>query len=361
MSADGALFVSARPRLTVNGQPATFLERDLIRLEVTEDDTGLARLEAVFLNWGAREGSAVDYVHFDTSEIDFGAAIRVAFDGGSGAIEVFAGTVTALGGTYPELRAPEFMLRAEDDLARARIRRSGRVAEQGSDADAARNVADALGLRADVTIDAPSREQVAQAGAADLAHLRRQAERADAPLVLRDGVLRLRPRSQTDGPPIALSRLNQLIRFEVHADLAQQRSAVRVRGWDIDGGEAIEEEAGSDAARAASEGAGRLGPDVAADVWQEAVEEIQLAAPATSAEARSLAEAAMRRRARGFVSGRGVARGDPRLRATSRVELADLGRYFDGVYEITAVTHGFDQVNGYRTGFDCVRATLGGA
>lgn len=360
MSADGTLFVSARPRLTVNGQAATWLERDLIRLEAYEDDTGLARLEAVFLNWGARPGGAVDFVHFDPADLDLGASIRVAFDGGSGATEVFAGTVTALGGSYPELRAPELTLRAEDDLARARIRRSGRVAEQGSGADAARAVAAAQGLRAEVTIDAPAQEQVPQAGAADLAALRQQAARADAPLLLRDGTLLLRPRSRGDGAPVALSRLNQLIRFEVAADLAGQRSAVRVRGWDVDGGEAIVEEAGSDAARAAAEGRGRLGPEVAADVWQEAVEEIQLAAPATAAEARSLARAAMRRRARAFVTGRGVARGDPRLRVATRVMLADLGRYFDGVYELTSVTHGFDQVNGYRTGFTCARATLGG-
>ena len=70
-------------------------------------------------------------------------------------------------------------------------------------------------------------------------------------------------------------------------------------------------------------------------------------------------EAALRRRARRFLRGLGVTRGTPQLHVGSKVELVDLGPWFAGTYLVTAVTHRFDQVEGYRTEFEAQRPNLG--
>jgi phage protein D len=175
---------------------------------------------------------------------------------------------------------------------------------------------------------------------------------------LADGRLTVTPAANESDPPIRLTRENELIRFKVLADLAHQRGEVRVHGWDVAAKEAIHESAGTDAIRPEA-GAGRLGPDVVRDVFPDAAEDLHLEAPATVAEARDLAECAMRRRARRFVRGVGLTRGTPAIRVGSRLDLVDLGHWFAGVYLVTAVTHRFDQSEGYRTEFEAQRPHLG--
>jgi len=352
------LLISARPILTVDGQEDTALGRDLIRLEARENSEGVAELEAVFLNFGAaRPGAAPDYVHFDRTRVDFGKRIAVAFAVSGAPETVFEGMIGAIGASYPEQRPAELTILAEDALARLRLKRRSRIFEDATDADILTHIAEEAGLRADVDATGPMHAQRWQVGESELALLRERAEALDARIMLRDGMLAIRARAAGE-PPIPLSHLNELIRFEVRADLAQQRSAVRVHGWDVAGKQAIHEEAGADAARAAAEAGGRTGAEILRAAWGEAPEDLHLELPATAEEARSLAEARMKVRARHFLRGRGITRGTPRLRAGARVELLDLGPWFSGIYEVTAVCHSFDQATGYRTAFEACRAAL---
>ncbi|MCU0944376.1 MAG: contractile injection system protein, VgrG/Pvc8 family [Rubritepida sp.] len=352
------LLVSARPVLTVDGREDEALGRDLLRLEAREDEHGLATLEAVFLNFGVRTpGDAPGYVHFDRQRLDFGKGVSVAFETGGRRETVFEGKVTALGALYPEQRPPELTLVAEDMLAKLRLARRGRVFENATDQAIVEELLRDTGLRAEVGTPGPRHAQRWQVGLSELALLRERAAALDARISLRDGTLRLATRE--DGArPIALSTLNELIRFEVRADLAEQRSAVRAHGWDVAGGSAIHEEAGADVAQSIAAAGGRTGPDCVRDAWGEAPEDLHLEMPATADEARQLAEARMKRRARRFVTGRGVTRGTPSIRVGARVELVDLGAWFSGVYEVTAARHRFDQAEGYRTEFEACRPAL---
>jgi phage protein D len=363
MSADGALLVSARPRLTIDGKASPKLARDLIRLETAEDEAGLARLEAVFLNWdSSSEGKAVDFVHFDRAEADFGKSVEVAFDMGGGMQTVFSGLVTGIGADYPELRPPELTLLAEDALARLRMRRRTRVFEDDSDRNIINTVAGDSGMQPDIGVTGATHTQRLHVNQSELDLLRERVAATDGLLTVRDRTLKVADRSDASDEPLKLSRLNELIRFNVLADLAHQRTEVRVHGWDVAGKSAIHETAGSDVARAAAGGGGgRLGPDVLSDIWSDAAEDLHLEMPATSDEAQALAKASMAARARRFVRGRGVTRGTPTLRVGAQVDLVDLGPWFSGVYRITAVRHTFDQAEGYRTHFEAARAALGGS
>ncbi len=354
---DAPLLTTARPQIKIDGQRSERLETDLIRLEARADAAGVASLEAVFLNWGSREsGDPVDYVHFHTADIDFGKRLAIDFTTGGQAQTVFDGLITGMGAAYPELRPPELTLLAEDALAGLRYRRRTRLYENQGDGDIASRILSDAGLSPDSGRSGASHMQLLQVNEDELSALRSRS--GDALISLRDGTAHINEASALTDPPIRLSRENELIRFTVLADLAHQRGEVRVHGYDVAAKEAIHESAGADAIRPEA-GPGRLGPEVVTRVFANAADDLHLEAPATGAEARTLAEAAQRRRARRFVRGVGVTRGTPQLHVGSKVELVDLGPWFAGTYLVTAVTHRFDQHEGFRTEFEAQRPNLG--
>lgn len=361
MSADGSQFlVSSQPIISIDGQVVGGLGQGCFRLETLEDDTGLATLEAVFLNLDRPEaGKRVDFLWFDRKTVDFGKRIEVAFDTGGGAKPVFKGLITAIGGDYPQAREPELILHAEDALAQARMRRRTRVFENASDGDIVNQVASDAGLSPSVQLDGPSHVQHWQVNQSDLSLLRERAEASDGLMTLHDRDFAAGDRGAVVDPPIRMTNYNELLRFSALADLTHQRTKVRVHGWDVAGKTAIHEDAGSDAAKAIAGGLGRTGPEILEEIWPGAADDLHLEAPATSDEAAGLAKARMRRRARNFVRGRGTAIGNTALSVGGRVELLDLGPFFSGVYQLTEVRHCFDMVSGYRTQFEVSRAALG--
>jgi phage protein D len=361
MSADGGTFLaSGQPRFTVDGQVVAALGSSCFRLEAMEDDMGLSSLEAVFLNLDRpAEGKPVDFLYFDRQIIDFGKKIEVAFDVSGTPVTVFQGLVTAIGGEFPEAREPELIVHAEDALAQLRMRRRTRVFKNSSDSDILQQVAGDAGLNPSIQIDGPSHVQHLQVNQSDLDLLRERTGALDGLMTLNDQAFQVQKRSAAADTPIRMSNYNELLRFTVLADLAHQRTKVRVHGWDVAAKQPIHEQADNDDARAVAGSGGRTGPEVLVDLWPQAAEDLHGEAPATTDEARALAKAIMQQRARNFVRGRGTANGNPALRVGARVELVDIGAFFSGVYQLTAVRHAFDMSYGYRTHFEASRAELG--
>jgi phage protein D len=351
------LLVDSRPQLALDGRRAERLEADLIRLETHADASGLARLEAVFLNWDSTEpGDGVDFVHFDRQEVDFGRQLRVSFAVEEQPRVVFEGVVTGMGAEYPELRPPEFTLLAEDRLLGLQLKERTRLSEESSDEAIVSRIAGDAGFAAQVEGgDGRQHRQLLQLNQNDLAALRQRLP--DHLIRFSDGELRVSTAASETEPPLRLTRENQLLRFTVLADLAQQRGEVRVHGWDVGAKEAIHATAGPAVMRAEA-ARGRLGAEVVTEVFSGAAEDLHLEAPVTAEEARLRAEARMRQRGRRFVRGRGVTLGTPSLRVGSRLDLVDLGPWFRGNYLVTAVSHRFDQASGYRTHFEAQRAQL---
>jgi hypothetical protein len=83
------------------------------------------------------------------------------------------------------------------------------------------------------------------------------------------------------------------------------------------------------------------------------------AAPATLEEARAVAVAVCRATARRFLTARGTAECDARLRVGAVVDLDGLGPLFTGKYDLVEVRHRFDARDGLRTEFVAERAGLG--
>lgn len=352
-----SLLYAARPSISVEGAEEPALADALLALSVCEDTGGLYALEATFGNWGPSRGS-VSYLYFDRALFDFGRRIAVELGDGEAAGTVFDGRVTALEGRYPGDRTPEIRVLAEDRLQDLRMVRRTRTFEDVSDADVAREVASAHGLSAEVDADGPSYRVLAQVNQSDLAFLRDRARAVDAELWIEGDVLHLQARARRRTSEVSLTYGKGLREFRAAADLAEQRTEVTVGGWDVQAKEALAESAGPGAL--GSEARGSSGPQLLESAFGPRAETLVHRVPLSTPEAQVLAEAHLRHTARRFVTGRGVAEGDARIRVGTELELQELGELFDGRYYVAEVRHSFDPEEGFRTAFTVERAGLGG-
>lgn len=353
------VYYASRPRLRLNGELMQELGESMLQsLFVEESTQGLFRCEASFINWGPKDGQ-VGYLFFDRSTLDFGKTLSVEFGPPGEAGPIFAGRISGLEASFPSGRPPEFMVLAEDRFQDLRMERRTRTFEDMTDADVIRQVAAQHGLTAQVDVDGPTHKLLAQVNQSDLAFLRERATATDTELWLDDRTLYVQARSRRSHGTVAFTYGSDLLEFSVLADLAHQRTAVRVSGWDVAAKEAIDVEAGSSTIQAELNG-GRGGSSLLQSALAPRVERVALDVPLTREEAQALANAHYRSRARGFVRGQGTVDGSPRLRVGATVELRNVGPLFDGPYYVTLARHSFDLIHGYRTAFAIERPGIGG-
>lgn len=348
----------SRPRLRLNGEPVQELGESMLQTLFVEESTqGLFRCEASFINWGPKDG-AIGYLFFDRQTLEFGKTLAVEFGPPDGAGPVFAGRISGIEANFPSGRPPEILVLAEDRLQDLRMERRTRTFEDLTDADVIRQVASQHGLTAQVDIDGPTHRLLVQLNESDLAFLRERAAAVDAELWMDDRTIYVEARSRRNHGNVVLTWGDNLLEFSVLADLAHQRTAVRVSGWDVAQKAAIDVEAGASAIQA--ELGGKQG---GAAVLQAALaprtERVALDVPLSREEAQALADARYRARARGFLQGHGTISGDPKLRVGTTVELRGVGTLFEGPYYVTLTRHTFDLAHGYRTAFHVERPGIG--
>ena len=192
----------------------------------------------------------------------------------------------------------------------------------------------------------------------DLAFLRERARLLQADVWIVDRTLHFQARTERTGPEICLARGEHLIEIEVGADLAHQRTEVRICGYDAQARSRIDEAADDSVVKAEITG-GRTGPSILKQAFGDRVSYRVRDVPLASAEAENWARAEMLRRARAFVVACGVTDGTPDLTVGSRVTLENVGVPFNGgPYYVTRLCHTFDLTHGYRTGFQAERAAI---
>jgi phage protein D len=353
MAADSAV-VSSLPTVHVGGAEKPELTGQLVELTVREDALGLYRCEAEFGNWGEVDGR-IGFRYFDRALLDFGKAFKVTYRD----TVLFDGRVMGLQAAFPEGAPPRVLVLADDRLQDLRMTRRTRTFADQSDADVMRTVAGDHSLTADIDVSGPTHKVLAQVNQSDLAFVRERARAVDAEVWVEGTTLHAKQRGARDAGRVELTWQGQLREFAVAADLAAQRTAVTVSGWDVAGKEGIKAEA------TASAISSELGGDTSGVSILEGIaarkENVAHAVPVTANEGRAAAEAFFRMSARRFVTGHGVAETSAGLRVGSRVELKELGPLFSGKYTVTAVRHRFDSVRGIRTEFEVERPGIGRA
>jgi len=355
-----ALLSSSAPVFAVDGTVKGEIARDLLRLEIEEDTDGLKRLDARLLAAGGDADPGAGKLNYvDGAILDFGKTLRATLGPPGGQRIVFEGRITALEAEFAEGAAPVVRVLAEDALMDLRMTRRCATYEQVSDADIVRTIASKHGLRDDIAVKGPTYDVVQQLNQSDLAFLRDRAVAVGAELWILDGTLHMATRDVRSASAVTLVQGNQLLAVSVRADLAHQRTGVRMSGYDAGRRAFIDELAGSDVVDAEI-AAGRSGPAVLRDAFGEREAHVARQAPLTGAEATAWARAEMLRRSRAFVCVHATTRGTPDLVVGSRVRLERVGAPFAGDgYYVTSVRHTYDLRNGLRTQFHAERSTIG--
>jgi phage protein D len=355
-----ALLAATFPVFKLDGAVAGELARDVVRLEVDETTEGLRRLQATFTAVGPVAGVTEELIHLDGSDLDFGKRLEVSIGAPGEERIVFRGVISAIELVHVEGRPAEVSVFAEDALMQFRMTRRVRSYEQLSDAGIAEALASEHGLGAEADADGPTYDRVQQWNQSDLAFLRERAARIQAELYVDGDTLKFKSRPARAGTEVTLVHGGELLSVRVRADLAHQRTKVRVSGYDASSREAIEEEAAGDAIQAEVNG-GRTGPQVLEQALGERVSHRVRDVPLERGEATAFARAELLRRARSFVTVSGVTSGSPDLVVGSKLTLQDVGGPFEGAgYYVTRVRHTFDLHAGFRTEFHAERATLNG-
>jgi phage protein D len=356
------LYASWSPTFKIDGSAQADLGRDLIHLEVEETTAGLRTCIARFRNIGPRRGAPVEqFLYLDGQVVDFGKRMEVAVGPPDDERIVFAGPVSALEHRYAESEAHELAVFAEDQLMKLRMTRRSKTYENTTDAQIAQDIAREHGLDADADAPGPTYDVVQQWNQSDLAFLRERARLVQAEVFMDEGKLCFKARAGRAATEVILVAGNTLLRALVRADLAHQRTKVRVSGYDAQARDVVDGEAGADAIQGEAQ-SGRTGPQILQQAFGERVSRRTRDVPLTSSEATAWAKAEMVRRARGFVQLDATTSGTPDLIVGSKVEMQGMGGPFDGGnYYVTRVCHTYEHENGLRTHFEAERATVGSA
>lgn len=348
---------TAQPEIRVAGNAQPVLAENILSLLVEETTEGLYRCEASFQNWGP-VGGAVDYLYLDRQLLDFGTTFEVVAGSDQAEQRIFHGRITGLEAVFPPARAPEMTVLAEDRFQDLRMTRRTRTFEGSSAGDVIRRVADTHSLRTEIDIEDDTLPVVAQVNQSDLAFLRELARSLAADLWVVEDTLYVQSRNHRQSGNVTLTYGQGLLDFRVLADVARQRTSVTVNGWDVSAKDGVSHEADESVIRTELNGF-QGGASVLQSAFGERKERIVHMAPFSRQEARSLSEAKYRQIAGKFVTGRGTAVGDGRIRVGSHLQLQGLGDMFGGNYYVTRVRHTFDRGNGYQTTFEVERSGIG--
>ncbi|GAA1996269.1 phage late control D family protein [Microbacterium pumilum] len=354
-----SLLALASPVFTIAREAVGALARDCVRLVIDEGVEGLRTMEAQFVASGiGAPGPPGLMLHVDGSEFDFGTDIEVAVGGEGNQFVVFEGAVSGLEVVLGDSEPPRVVMLAEDRLMRLRMTRRMRTYTDVTDADVVRRIAQEHGLDADVSAEGPQYDVLQQVNQSDLAFLRERARLLQTDVWCSGRTLHFSDRPARRGEKITLTHGSDLLTCRISADLAHQRTDVTVGGYDARAKAVIDERAGADTIEAEAS-PGRTGPKVLEKALGASAGIRVREVPQTTAEASAWARAEMLRRARRFVTARGLTRGMPQLTVGSQLRLELVGKPFDGDgYYVTQVTHTYDNVRGLRTSFEAERATL---
>ncbi len=346
---------AARPSVVLSGQEETSLKQGLLALTIAESVHGMYHCDARFGNWGPKANS-IDFLYFDRTKLDFGKSVQIKLE----ADKMFDGRISAIEAEFKEGSPPEIAILLEDRFQDLRMTRRTRTFADASDSNVMNRIAQDHGLQANINISGPTYKVLAQVNQSDLAFMRDRARSIDAEIWMDDRTLYAKQRSGRNNGTVSLSYGSELREVSVIADLAGQRTAVSVNGWDVASKSTLKHEATAQAISNELNG-DTSGLNILKSAFGERKESLVHTVPLNSNEAQAEAESVLRMTARRFVTARGVAQANAKLRVGTYVDLQGLGPLFNGKYYLTHVKHVFDGADGFRTEFTGERPGIGRA
>ncbi len=343
----------SRPSFFLDGKEEATLAQGLLRLSVSESVHGLYHCEARFGNWGPKNNS-IDFLYFDRKKLDFGKSMQIKIDQD----KMFEGRISAIEAGFGDGTPPEIAILLEDRFQDLRMTRRTRSFPDASDSDVMQRIAADHGLQTDIDVSGPTYKFLTQLNQSDLAFLRDRARTIDAEIWIEERKLTVKSRSKRNNGTVKLNYGGELEQITVIADLAGQRSAVRVNGWDVAGKSGLSHEATEQDVRNELSG-DTSGISILKTAFGERKESLAHTVPLTARETQVVAESVLRMTARRFVVAHGISDGNAKLRVGTYVDLQGLGPLFNGKYYLTQVNHTFDGSTGLKTEFTGERPGIG--
>ena len=356
---DPPAFFSARPTVRIGTMEYPMLAEQVSAMEMREAVGGMSSLEISFADWvTAPDGSAGFGALGDDQPFRLGEEIAIYAGPSGGPQEIFKGLITALESEVCADRGPQITVLAEDLLFTMRRTRRSRLFEEISPAGVVEEIASEYSLQPQIRegLDEPVKTW-AQLAETDLAFLRRVLALVDADLQLVGSDLQVGPIARDERATLELAFPHTLVALRATADLADQYGEASVSGMDIEEGRQADASA-SDGELGPGEGG--LARDVLARKFQTYRNHLHEHGPLDPSWARTMARTAYAKQARRFLTARGTALGDPRIRIGSWLTLTGVNPMFANQYVVAEAIHRFDLANGYQTDFTAECAYFGG-
>ena len=347
-----------RPVVEIDGQRFDKVDDLLLALDMREHEGGLSALELRFSNIASDADGGADYAFEDETEIRLGSTVTVYAGDNTEPQEIFRGVITGLEAEFSGSAPPELLVLAEDRLQQARMARRTQLYSDMSVADIARQIAQRLGLQAQVNGLTASNGTWVQLNESDLAFLRRLLRQFDADVQIVADRLEVAPISEVQRQVIEMELFHDLRCVRFVADLANQVTEVTSNGWNAISGQGV---SGRSQGVNLGPGNGRLGASLMRQVLGPRSEHVGHIAVTSDAEAQALADTIFDQRARSFVSAEGTATGHPSIRVGSHLQLSGVSPRFENTYYVVSTHHRFDLLAGYMTEFKAESAALGEA
>jgi len=352
---------------------------DVIELHVTLQKDELGGFSMQLANdyqiAGAGKGK---FRHSDFTHLDVQKAIeiRMGYAAPNRMVKIFSGKITALSPSFPSSGMPTLTVTGTDLLGRLRRSKPGANRTKAfpnlRDWEIAQQIAlrNDLGWSKDSTTAGQVNPIVMQRDMDDLTFLLWLAKRNDceAAVVIEDQVEKLYfGRSRDERGPETVEQLDltwgeSLVSFAPRLSVERQITKVTVRGWDSRRKQRIEETASIDDLKA--HGKGRSAAEIlesrpgATSRPPLKEERIVDRVVQSQEEAKALAKQLLVETANRFLTGSGVAMGNPAIRPQTVVKLGGLGTRYDGEYYVAKADHVYG-ASGYTTSFDVERMREG--
>ncbi|MGH2942347.1 MAG: VgrG-related protein [Solirubrobacteraceae bacterium] len=290
-----------------------------------------------------------DFQLVDGSLFEVGAKIELKFAGADGGApgESFSGEVATIAPQF-EGEGCVLVVRGYDVSHKLNRSRRTRTFQDMTASDIAAKIIGEAGLAKVVepTRDVYPFEQ--QSNETDWDFLWRLAARVSYELACADGKIHFRAPGAAAGAAVKLEWGQDLRAFHPRATAVAQVEKVTVSGWDPKAKRRVS----ADAQTAKLDSKIGLDRDKVAKGLGGGTIGVPDQIVTSQGEADALAQSTLDRLANAWLEAEGVCRGNPKVRAGSKVEIAGVGTRFGGEYLVTKSTHSMRGEKGYETHFE---------
>jgi phage protein D len=286
-----------------------------------------------------------------------GATVTIHMGYGDRLDLIFKGIVTELQTSFPSSGLPQLTISGYDFMFGLTKGTGSKKYENKRDSDVVRLVAKDHGLKPEVQNTEGIWPAIERSQESAARFLKRLAERNGFEVFATEKQLFFRKPANDKAGAIELEWGRGLLSFSPELNLSEQVAQVEVHGWNIQTKKSIVgkakrgDEPGRDQGRSS-------GAEYLEKICKKEQATLRIREPVFSQQqADKRAVAILKRRAEGFVGGRGESLGIPELQPNVNIKLGGLGKVFDTTFYVQQTTHTVDS-SGYRTSFQVKDVTI---